>query len=438
MIRDWLRRAFGASNLIRFLLSFVLAFALWAWVTVERDPEQTYRAPDVTIVPVGLPSELSLVDRLEPVEVTLYGPRSVIQSIDSGSIEATIDLSDIDTAGEYMRDIEVSVPDGIRKVGTEPDEVRFEVDNVVSKTFDLRILSPENLPRNLAVTDTVVSTDEVTVTGVARNVERVSQVLLPVEIAGQNSAFTTEVEPYAVDANNVVIPEPEVAIAPDVVSLTVDLEVRGKEVPVFVQCGSPGGCSAADGFEVLGLPQASPPSVLVDGPQDQLASIQFVFTVPVNTANLTETAVLPNIPIDTSTLGDDVTVMPETVSVSVQVQQSVFERQFDGISVDVLNADPGTRVTVTPPIVSLSLEGPRDEVEALQPDEISVVVDVSDLAPGTHVIVPQVVLPPRVRYSDPPQDISVTIVDVAPADTPETQPTSEPTVTSQPATTPTP
>ncbi|MDQ4045171.1 MAG: CdaR family protein [Chloroflexota bacterium] len=426
---EWLKRVTDTGNMIRFLLSFVLAFALWAWVTVERDPEQTYRAPDVPVVAQGLPGDLSLVDGLEPVEVTLYGPRSVIQTIDSASIRAYVDLSDIDEAGEYTREIEVDVPDGIRKVETNPESVTFEVDNVVSETFDLRLLSPEDLPRNLAVTDTAVSTEEVTVTGVAQNVERVAQVLLPVEIAGQTSGFTTEVEPEARDANNQRVTEVEVT--PSRVTLTVDLEIRGKEVPVFVQCGSQAGCTAAEGFEVLGQPQASPSTVLVDGPQDQLAGIQFVYTVPVNTAELTETTVIPDVLIDTSTLGEEITVEPATVNVSVQVQQGVFQREFDGISVDILNARPNTRVSVSPPIVSLALEGPRDAIEMLQEDEISVVVDVSDLESGTHQLIPQVVLPPRVRYSDPPSEVTVTIVETAPPTTPEPEPTPSATGTFQ-------
>lgn len=435
---EWLKRVVGTGNLIRFLLSFVLAFALWAWVTVERDPEQTYRAPDVPVASQGLPQELSLVNGIEPVEVTLYGPRSVIQTIDSAAIRAFVDLSDIDSAGEYTREIEVDVPDGIRKVETEPETVTLEVDNVVSETFDLRLLSPEDLPRNLEVTDTAVSTEQVTVTGVAQNVERVAQVLLPVEIGGQTSNFTTEVEPVARDANNQVVTEVE--ITPEQVTLTVELELRGKEVPVFVQCGSQTGCTAAEGYEVLGQPQASPSTVLVDGPQDQLSAIQFVYTVPVNTAELTDTTVIPNVPIDTSALGEGMAVEPETVSVSVQVQQGVFQRDFDGLNVDILNARPDTRVTVSPPIVSLALEGPRDAIEALQPDEISVVVDVSGLEPGTYQLVPQVVLPPRVRYSDAPGEVTVTIVDITPTPTltPQPEPGAAATGTSQPGATATP
>ncbi|MGH9175733.1 MAG: hypothetical protein ACRD1H_15315, partial [Vicinamibacterales bacterium] len=59
-----LRRFADTGNAVRFFLSFVLAFALWAWVTNERDPEQTYRASQVLVSAVGIPDGLELVGSL--------------------------------------------------------------------------------------------------------------------------------------------------------------------------------------------------------------------------------------------------------------------------------------------------------------------------------------------------------------------------------------
>ena len=48
------RTAFTTVNLVRYLLSFVLAFTLWAWVTAQRDPEQTYQANQLAISATNL------------------------------------------------------------------------------------------------------------------------------------------------------------------------------------------------------------------------------------------------------------------------------------------------------------------------------------------------------------------------------------------------
>jgi YbbR domain-containing protein len=93
---DRLKRFADTGNAVRFFLSFILAFALWAWVTNERDPEQTYRASQVPVSAVGIPENLEIVGAVPAVDVTLQGPRSVIQPIDAASLTAEINLEDVD------------------------------------------------------------------------------------------------------------------------------------------------------------------------------------------------------------------------------------------------------------------------------------------------------------------------------------------------------
>src|SRR5262245_50400152 len=97
--------AFTTANVVRYLLSFVLAFTLWAWVTAQRDPEQTYQANQLAITATNLADSLNLVGSLPTVDVRLEGPQSVIETIDTGSIQATIDMTGADAPGVYERDV---------------------------------------------------------------------------------------------------------------------------------------------------------------------------------------------------------------------------------------------------------------------------------------------------------------------------------------------
>jgi YbbR domain-containing protein len=417
--------AFSTANVVRYLLSFVLAFTLWAWVTAQRDPEQTYQANQLAITATNLADSLNLVGSLPTVDVRLEGPQSVIETIDTGSIQATIDLAGADIPGAYERDVQVTAPEGLRNIEVTPETVIVELDAVVSKTFPVEVLSPESVPRNLAVTDTNAVPSEVTVTGVQRNVDRVARVLVDVSLSGQEESFTTQAIPRPVDAEN--RPVDNVSIAPSTVSLSVAIEVRGKEIPVFVRCE----CDAADGFEVVGQPLPTPGTVLIDGPRDLLNDVQYIYTTPIVTSTLEAPEVLPDVPLDTSTLPEGVSIEQTTVDVSVRVEQATFSQTFDGVEISVLNALEGTKVTVSPDAISITVEGPRSEVSALTSDDVDVVVDVEDRGPGTYQIVPRVILPPRVRYSDPPAPVTVTIVAPAPTATaePVATPAAEPSPT---------
>lgn len=400
---DRARQFVDTGNLIRYLLSLVLAFALWAWVTNENNPEQTYLANNVQVEIRNKAADLELVSPLDVVEVKIQAPRSVIQTLDPSEIVAWIDLKDRTGPGVATEEVEVDVPDGVRTTTVTPEEIPVELDTVVSQTFPVKLLSPDDLPRNLEVTESNIDVDTVTVTGVQRNVERVAQVIVPIEIAGRSESFTTQVSPQAVDETNA--PVENVTITPSSIMLSVDLATRGKEIPVFVQCG----CTAAPGFSVLGYPQASPSTVLLDGPADALAQIQYIYTTPIDTGNLSATTVLNDVQIDTSTLPEEVTIDPSVVSVLVQISQQVATRTFDGLPIQVLNRPPGASVTVSPPTASLTVEGPQEDVGALSGSEISIVVDVGGLGAGTHDVRPRAILPPRVQYTDVPSEVAVTI-----------------------------
>lgn len=406
------------GNLLRFVLSLVLAFALWAWVTNENNPEQSYIANNVQVEVRDMAADLEIVSPLDVVEVKIRAPRSVIQTLDPSQIVAWVDLSDRSGPGSEIEEVKVDVPDDVRTTTVTPDEILVELDTVVSESFPLKLLSPDDLPRSLEVTDSNVDIDAVTVTGVQSNVDRVAQVIVPVEIGGRTESFTTQVSPQAVDASNT--PVENVTVEPDRITLSVDLATRGKEIPVFVQCG----CTAMPGFSVLGYPQASPATVLVDGPADALAQVQYIYTTPIDTGELTATTVLNDVQLDTASLPEGVGVDPSVVSVLVQISQQVSTRTFDAIPIQVLNRPAGANVVVTPPTASLTVEGPQEDIAALTGTEISIVVDLGGLGAGTHDLRPRAILPPRVQYTDVPQEVTVTItLPPTPEPSPEITPT---------------
>jgi YbbR domain-containing protein len=423
-----LRRFADRGNAVRFLLSFLLAFALWAWVTNDRDPDVPYRASQVPVEVVNLHEGLEVVGELPAVNITLHGPRSVIRTIDAGAIAATVDLDDISTPGRHELKVEVVAPEGIRKVDSEPEIVVVELGNVVARTIAVSPITPEEGAPNLRVTGATVTPSEVTIIGVQQNLDRVASVVVPIDVAGRTESFAFEATPIAVDLNNEEVDG--ISIDPERVRVDVTLVVRGKVVPVFVDCE----CNAAEGFEVVGQPVAAPDTVLVDGPPDVLEQIPYIFTTQVSTNDMTATGVVEDVPLDIASLPDGVTVEPAFVDVSVRVDRAIFSETIENVPVQVLNAPAGARVSVSPAAVAVTVLGQREAVSAMTDSDISVVVDVDGRGPGTYQLLPRVLLPPDMRYSEPLEAIVVTIVEVAPT----SQPTPAPSPTPRPEPTATP
>ena len=406
----------------RFVLSFVLAFALWAWVTNERNPEEVYIARSVPVTVVGLSESFAPTLDVQTVDVTLRGPRSTISKIDTAAINATINMRDVTAPGDYQRKVDIASPDGVRRATSNPRSVMVTVDQVIEKEFEVVVDLPQDLPRNLRVTEASVEPSHVVASGVQADIEAIAQVIAKPKIEGETASFTTSATLIAVDASNTEING--ITFNRPSVDVQLQLEVRGKEIPVFVRCEP---CDAAENYEVIGQPQATPATVLVDGPLDALDQVQYIYTTPITTNNLTAPTVLGGVLLDTNGLPDGITVEPALVDVSVRVEQAVFSQSFANVPVVVVGAPSDTRVTVSPVAMEVTILGRSADLSRLRDQDITVVVDVSGLAPGAHQIRPRVSLPERVTYEGGLPDVLVQITAIP-------TPVPSPTATTPPPT----
>ena len=122
-----IRQFFDRANVARLIVAFVLAFALWAWVTAQTDPEVSRTIPQVPVTAVNVAPGFRVGSDLQPVEVHLQGAQSRIQAMETGTVRALIDLSEIDQPGTYTIPVKVEAPDGIRVRDVIPNELPVEV-----------------------------------------------------------------------------------------------------------------------------------------------------------------------------------------------------------------------------------------------------------------------------------------------------------------------
>jgi YbbR domain-containing protein len=128
LIVNGIRRFFDTGNLLRFLVSIVLAFGLWAWVTYENDPETTRVMGGLPVEIVNLSSDLQLTGDPPAVDVTIQGPQSVVTPLERESVIASVDMEDVDQAGEYDLEVSVDAPSDVRVRDVAPDDVIIEVE----------------------------------------------------------------------------------------------------------------------------------------------------------------------------------------------------------------------------------------------------------------------------------------------------------------------
>jgi len=267
------------------ILSVMIAILFWFMVYTNENPIET-RQITIALTPVN---EISLTDgnlRIlneydTDVEITIRGRKTEIEKVTAADFTAYLDFNSI--KNEYAEFIEITdfnyIGDrninysliGSGRVGLNVDhivagEIPIEVD-VIGETAEGFFLagSPAILPASFTVIDT------------SGLVTQIDKAVVTVDISGMKGTEVLRMFCSVLDAEGNEIDEYKNTT---VVDITVKV---AKSVPVEVKLE---GVPAIDHISTGSSP--IPSHVLVSGPEEELAMIEKVSTLPVNMENTKE------------------------------------------------------------------------------------------------------------------------------------------------------
>lgn len=371
--------------------SLALAFLLWAWVTTQRDPPETRVFADLTLQAPTLPEPLQIAGELPAVTIEVIGPRSVVDSVSRAGLQPTLDVSDVTGPGNYQATVDVDLPAAARVDSITPGRVALVVDETASRTMHLDVMPVQIDDPTRRVGEIMPEVSEVTVTGPKRLVDNVARVTLPVDIGERTDDFTSDFVPAAMDAAGQ--PIPEIAILPSRVTTAVEVDQRGRAVPVLVQTvGNP-----AQGYESVGS-VANPATVLLDGPDEALADVLSVVTAPIDidgaSATVSTRSGLQDLPADVRVVSP---VDGQVVAV-VQIRPRGVTQLLGDLPVGVSTIPEGFTASIEPDTLGVVVFAAEETMAGLSGAEISVSVSADGLGAGRHQLRPSVTVPPEVQW----------------------------------------
>ncbi|MCO5217189.1 MAG: CdaR family protein, partial [Thermomicrobiales bacterium] len=383
---DTLQTQLGRSHVIRFLTALLLALVTWGWVTQATDPIQTSVYAEMEIAMPVLGDEMVVITALPRARLQVEGPVSSLSRIQRGQLAVRLDASSVSAPGEYRLPVVVDAPETDARITAHPEFVQVTVDSVSSKEVPLQVQQSSAQSNARVVNAITPAVSQVTVSGPTSAVDRVASVILPVTIDTQQSSFAAMYTPFAVDSDQQVVSE--VTILPTQVMTQVDLQSRGKVVNVIpITVGQP-----AEGYSVLRT-AVLPTSITVDGPDEALANLLFVNTLAVDVSGASQ-AVSQRVGL--ADLPEGVSVIEPAsgeVEVRVAIQDSSATSQtLSDRAITAINVPEGYQVTIDPPSVDVTVQGSTAAISQLQGDDITVIVNVRDLEPGTYQVEPNVAL----------------------------------------------
>jgi len=384
------------------VLSVVLAFGLWIFVTDAENPEQTRVLPvDITVEPVNVPTDVVVAEELKPVRLRIRVEEDVFDSLTKEDFEATVDLEGL-AVGEYELPVEVRTLTGrgnLRIVDVLLTPIRVRLAQLLSKIVPVVVETRGSPPSDFSLGIAEVERETATVAGPQESVEAVTRAVASVDVEGRTESFDSAVRLEPRDQRGVLVPVVEVD--PTIVDVRIEIEQRTFSRALAVSPLLKG--TQRQGYNVVGV-TVQPAVVTVFGPQAFIESAVAISTQPVDIDDAT-TDLIRTVSLD---LPSGVTVRGSVnVTVTVNISPAPGQLMF-AVPVTATGLGDDVSIAGALPSVQVFLFGPLPALLELNPNDITARVDLGGKDAGTHTVRVEVTAPSGLEVrSISPQEIEI-------------------------------
>lgn len=377
------------NKIICLLISLFASFVLWSYVVTVINTEQTetiYNIP-VTFIGTDILREQNLIitegaDATISLRVT--GRRSVVQQLNQDNVIVEVDVSKINRAGEYSRNYNITYPSSLQasnftEVRRIPSMINITVEDLITKEIPVRVSFQGSAAEGYMLDSATPAYDAITIAGTEEQVQDIESALIIVEDQDLTTGFTRNMEYTLLNASGDPVEAEGIEVEMDTISVTVNI-VKYKEVPLIVNFTPGGGAT-----ETNVTWEADPPSIIVSGDENILDSLNQIVLGEENLSGIVADAV-KTYPI----------VLPEGVKNETGEIEATVTISFTGLSSTTVRATNFQFTNVPSNFVAsavtqslqITIRGPSDEIQSIEPADLTVVADLSDISgvAGTYTI----------------------------------------------------
>ncbi|MBQ3798073.1 MAG: hypothetical protein II842_17655 [Butyrivibrio sp.] len=374
------------------IASLLFAIIVWFLVTNINDPITSVRYTNipVTIKNGNLITEkgqvYTVLDGSDTIDsVTVYAPRTVIDSLTQSNIVATADIQQLSSLNTISIEVTTNkYRDKIDNISTSSDVVKLNVERKASKGLVLSATTSGTVSDGYVIGDVTTEQNMVRISGPESFINKVARASVDVDVTGFTANIGTDADILLYDSDGNVMDPTAHGASMNIKTVRVNVQIlETKYVPVkYVVSGTP-----APGYELTGNVECSPTEVLIAGRSSTISSIDEItvaddkLDVSGLTGNLTVSFDLDDYLPTGVTFGDS--DFNGTASVVAYIE-SVVEQTFDvsirnigvngeadGFYVEVDDSEYET--------VSLTLQGLATNIGSVRASNLTGQVDVNDI-----------------------------------------------------------
>lgn len=425
------------TNLRTFLLAFVLALAVWVTAVTAANPDVTQAFPNpIPIEFIGQDPGLVMTGTvIRQVQVTLRAPRSIWDTLLSGDvpIRAVVDLTGL-KAGTQSVNVQVQISTRpVRIISVNPQTFDLSLEQLVTVTMPVELALNGDPAIGYKAGNVIMDPAQAVISGPESFVAQVKHIRASLDLTNARQSVDASLPIQAVAESGSIVTG--ISVNPDKIQVSLPIIQQGGYRDLAVKVMITG--QLAGGYRLKNI-SAAP--LIVTVYSENLPLIEslpgFVETVPLDLSGASSninTHLTLNLPGGVLLIGD------QTVSVQIEIVPIEDSRQVSFRQVEVIGLSPGLSAQLSPTTVDVILAGPLPVLNALQPSDVHVRIDLTGLAIGTYQLSPIVIVVGEgvTVQSILPGTVEVTITKATGATLTPT-PTSSPTPTLKPIPFPTP
>ncbi|OPL13617.1 MAG: hypothetical protein AVO38_02710 [delta proteobacterium ML8_D] len=188
------QQVFFRKNWFLKLLSLGFALLLWFFVVGEQKAEISISVP---LEIINIPTDLVISNNVpNNIDVTVYGPRSMIRAMTTKGVLKVIDLKDarIGKTTVHISPDSLSLPGAVRALRIQPSNIEIVLEPLVLSDFPVSPVLKGSVAKYHKVLDTDVDPPRVVISGPESVIKAMKEInTFPIDLDGASDDFTREV-----------------------------------------------------------------------------------------------------------------------------------------------------------------------------------------------------------------------------------------------------
>ena len=368
------------KNYVIFIISILISIGIWMYMSVNS-------TNDTTVTVSNIPIQMELSDSAKELglqvftgdqtmaSVTVTGNRATLGQVTESDLTVTASANSVSTTGNYTLPVSAAKTNpssNFQISNSTPSSINVVVDYFKENSFSIQDGVVFNVKEGYYGA-TSMAYNQITISGPQTEVMKIKKVVARANVSGElTESVDVNAEIVLFDENDNELPKKLLTMSFDtiVVNINVLPEKTVPLKPVFIN--KPSGLEITEDMIKL-----EPSEILIAGPADALDNVKYVNIEAIDFSTLkNEKATFDALSIEVI---DSCKNISNTSTATVTLDlSSMVVKQFDVETFVVDGLSSEYKSEVTSKSVTVTVVGPKSEIEAMTADQITAVIDTKD------------------------------------------------------------